>query len=100
MALRVYSGVWVKLIYDKNLKSKIWWQCPFRLLLTVPATNILSKFYVVFFFSEILKENICFNLYPQTIRSEIFSLVTNVGQDINIPGDMLYLLNTTPVYLM
>jgi hypothetical protein len=30
-----YTGAWGKLIHEKNLKSKISWQCPFNFLLHV-----------------------------------------------------------------
>jgi hypothetical protein len=32
-ALMRYSGVWVKLIHEKNTKSKISWHCPFKICL-------------------------------------------------------------------
>jgi hypothetical protein len=30
-ALTVYSEAWGKLIYEKNMKSKIFWHCPFKI---------------------------------------------------------------------
>ncbi len=39
---RVYSGAWGKLIHVENLKSKISWHCPFKLLPLVSIIGIMQ----------------------------------------------------------
>jgi hypothetical protein len=40
MALLGYSGVWGKLIHEKNLKWKISWHCPFKGVLVYVTIDI------------------------------------------------------------
>ncbi len=50
----VYSGVWGKVIHEKNHKSKISWHCPFKELFN----NAVKHFYIC---TEYYSMNLMFN---------------------------------------